>query len=413
MLKYLGGSGNHHPAVAFFLMGAIVVGWAGCAATPGSRTATSVGLMTAGVNAEAAADSSSAERLAQLRAARASDTFTPTFALGPGDILEISAPDVEELKDRTVRVSTESTIELPVVGRMHAGALTERQFTEALRRQLSKYVKDPEVDVFVKQYYSRDVAVVGAVQKPGLYELTSPSDTLLDLINRAGGMTDRVAASMVFIPALASSHQGLAAARLLAASEQMAETPGDHQAPMTAVREAAVGTPEKPAGRMRSAHGIPTRPSDSVPLSYATPIKQEQAIVMTLAGPEGEEALDIPARPGDVIIIPGGGQVMVQGWVRVPGAYAVVNGMTVLGAVTAAGGELFSSSATLLRAGAEGRKIEMALDLSAIENAKAPDIPVQSGDVVLVNRSAVGAVPYFLYSLWGHFGAGVSAAPIY
>ena len=102
---------------------------------------------------------------------------------------------------------------------------------------------------------------------------------------------------------------------------------------------------------------------------------------------------------------------MVQGWVRTPGAYRITSGMTVLGAVTAAGGQMFSSSATLLRAGSGGNKVEFPVDLSAVESAKGPDVQVQSGDVVLVNRSAAGAVPYMFYSLYSHFGTAVAAAP--
>ncbi len=89
---------------------------------------------------------------------------------------------------------------------MNVQGLTDQQFTEALRQQLSKYVKDPDVDVFVREYYNRDGAVVGAVQKPGLYDLTSRSDSLLDMINRAGGVSERGSGSVVFIPAAPATH---------------------------------------------------------------------------------------------------------------------------------------------------------------------------------------------------------------
>jgi polysaccharide export outer membrane protein len=44
-----------------------------------------------------------------------------------------------------------------------------------------------EVHVFVREYRSRQVAVIGTVEKPGLYNLSGEAETLLDLISQAGG----------------------------------------------------------------------------------------------------------------------------------------------------------------------------------------------------------------------------------
>jgi protein involved in polysaccharide export with SLBB domain len=126
-------------------------------------------------------DQSVSNRLRMVMDKRESDGFAPTFRLGAGDVLEISAPDLDEIKNRTVRVSDEDTIELPLIGMMSVKGMTERQFYIELQQKLSKFVKDPQLEVFVKQYFSRDVAVVGGVQKPGLYALTSRDDTLLDM----------------------------------------------------------------------------------------------------------------------------------------------------------------------------------------------------------------------------------------
>jgi protein involved in polysaccharide export with SLBB domain len=124
------------------------------------------------------------------------------------------------------------------------------------------------------------------------------------------------------------------------------------------------------------------------------------------SGRKSKEFVDLPARPGDVIIVPAAGEVMVQGWVGSPGAFRITPGMTALGAVTAAGGEQFSSSATVLRNGEDGDKVQIPINLSQIKAGQEPDVAVQSGDVVIVNRSAVGAVPYFAYTLFSKFGTG-------
>jgi protein involved in polysaccharide export with SLBB domain len=102
---------------------------------------------------------------------------------------------------------------------------------------------------------------------------------------------------------------------------------------------------------------------------------------------------------------------MVQGWVQNPGAFKITPGMTVLGAVTAAGGQLFSSSAEVLRTGASGGKTALQVNLARVERREESDLPVRSGDVVIVNRSVTGAVPYLLYELFTKFGTGMYLPP--
>lgn len=136
------------------------------------------------VSAEQAAAASD-NRLDQLWSERQKDSFSPDFAIGPGDVMEISAPDVDEIKDLTERVSADDTINLPVAGVVTVGGLTEAQAREAIKEALSKFIKDPQIDVFVKEYTSRQVAVIGMVNKPDLYSLTSRSETILDMIGQA------------------------------------------------------------------------------------------------------------------------------------------------------------------------------------------------------------------------------------
>ena len=60
---------------------------------------------------------------------------------------------------------------------------------------------NPPVNLFVREYRSRQVAVVGAVERPGLYNLASEADTILDMIAQAGGMKEGAAPRIQFIPA--------------------------------------------------------------------------------------------------------------------------------------------------------------------------------------------------------------------
>jgi protein involved in polysaccharide export with SLBB domain len=119
------------------------------------------------------------------------------------------------------------------------------------------------------------------------------------------------------------------------------------------------------------------------------------------------EYLNIPTRPGDVLIVPSAGEVTVGGWVKSPGAYKITPGMTGLSAVSAAGGPLFTSSGQILRATSDGERTSIPFSISHLQTGKQTDEPVQAGDVVMMNRSVVGAVPYALYEVFSRFGTGM------
>jgi Polysaccharide biosynthesis/export protein len=126
-------------------------------------------------------------RLDALYLSRTRGTTVTDYPIGPGDVVEISVPPIDELRERTVRVEADGSISLPMLGALQAGGLTEKQLRAELSERLKTYMYKPEVDVFVKEYRSRQVAVVGMVNSPGLITLTSPNETVLDMMTRAGG----------------------------------------------------------------------------------------------------------------------------------------------------------------------------------------------------------------------------------
>lgn len=147
------------------------------------------------------------ERLADLWQKRARESSHADYPMGPGDILEISVPAIEELRDRVVRISGEGTIALPFIGVVGAAGLSEAELREEIRRRLEAYMHRPQVNLFVREYRSRQVAVLGAVAKPGLYNLASGADTILDMIGLAGGMKEEAAPRIFFIPAGPAEHE--------------------------------------------------------------------------------------------------------------------------------------------------------------------------------------------------------------
>ncbi len=123
------------------------------------------------------------------------------YPIGPGDVLSISVPQVAELQAKRVRVSAQGNIELPLVGVVQAGGVTEAGLAKELNMKLEKFMYNPQASVFVDEYRNRQVAVIGAVSHPGLVVLNSPSETILDVITRVGGLDSAAADEIVLIPA--------------------------------------------------------------------------------------------------------------------------------------------------------------------------------------------------------------------
>jgi polysaccharide export outer membrane protein len=294
-----------------------------------------------------------------------SNTPHDDYPIGPGDELTVSVPEIEELQNQHARISQQGTVSLPLIGTAEVGGLDEDQARALISRQLAKYMKEPRVELYVERDRSRGVAVSGAVQKPGLYDLASYGDSLNDIIAMAGGVTSSAAQTVIFLPAglsVESSDEG----------GTIVPIPQDQGA-------------EVNNGRLARR------------ISIAVPF-----------GRDGElGCMNMPARPGDVIRVPLAGTVTVVGWVRNPGSFPIGPGMTVLGAVTAAGGAEFTWHAEVLRTNNTGLRVVKRFSLNDLESGLETDIPVEAGDVVRLEKSAVGAVPYGLSEIFKKFGAGI------
>jgi polysaccharide export outer membrane protein len=109
------------------------------------------------------------------------------YKVGRQDLLEIKVFDLDELS-QTVRVADDGSITVPLLGRLQVAGLTKGELESLIARLLEeRFVRDPQVTIFVKEYESKKVAVSGAVKKPGTYEMLGEK-TLLEMISQAGGL---------------------------------------------------------------------------------------------------------------------------------------------------------------------------------------------------------------------------------
>jgi polysaccharide biosynthesis/export protein len=117
-------------------------------------------------------------------------TGAPVF-LGAGDLLEISVFDVPELSVK-VRVSSDGEIALPLIGKIKVEGMNSLDLQDQIAQNLIKgrYVRKPQVTVYVSGFAGQVAYVTGEVNRPGAYPLLR-SHKLFDLIAVAGGPSAR------------------------------------------------------------------------------------------------------------------------------------------------------------------------------------------------------------------------------
>jgi polysaccharide biosynthesis/export protein len=112
---------------------------------------------------------------------------TNGMALGPGDEVEITVLEVQELTARRVRVEPDGSIGLPFIGTMKVSGLTSEDLRLKLTKALKRFVRDPKVSINLVDIQSRPVSVLGAVVNPGVYQLRGEK-RLAEILSTAGGL---------------------------------------------------------------------------------------------------------------------------------------------------------------------------------------------------------------------------------
>jgi polysaccharide export outer membrane protein len=257
----------------------------------------------------------------------AKDIFVKAYKIGPGDLLEIKVFELEQLS-QVVRVSEDGSITLPLLGRVEVEGLTQEAVASKLAGLLAaKYVKNPQLTVFIKEYKSKQVAVIGAVEKPGSYELIGRKN-LLQMISAAGGFTDQ-ATDEIYV-----------------------------------LREGPDGN------------------------TGSIAIDLKDLLV------NGNQKLNIPIEPNDVINVPVDKEirVFVFGRVTQPGAlkFKISEKVTLLKAIAQAGGwaeGAKQSAVVITRKDKAGQEKRIKVNVKDILSGKKKDIPLQEGDVIFVPES--------------------------
>ncbi|MBI5181968.1 MAG: polysaccharide biosynthesis/export family protein [Nitrospirae bacterium] len=252
------------------------------------------------------------------------------YTVGHDDLIEIDVFQAEELR-RTVRVSAKGYIGLPLIGQIKAKGQTPVQIEEAIAKRLVKYMQEPLVTVYIKEYRAQRIGVIGAVTQPQVYAVTGQK-YLLDMLSMAGGLT-REAGAICYIL-----------------------------------------RPQQDSERQESS------------------TTETMVIDLTELLEKGNIALNIPVFGGDVINVPKGGVVFVDGAVSKPGSMQMQGKTTLVQAIAMAGGMLYEadvSDVKIFRDNGEGFRDIITTDYDAIKDGKKDDIQLRENDIIIVPKSGV------------------------
>jgi polysaccharide export outer membrane protein len=241
------------------------------------------------------------------------------YIIGAQDVLSITVFDQADLGGKYA-VELDGSFSFPLIGRVQAAGMSIRDIEAQLKAKLTKgYFKNPQVTVAIDQYRSQHVFIVGEVRNVGAYPLTGGM-TLIEALAKAGSPTPAAGDEVIVV-----------------------RGGGNGAIPVALDRE--------------------TR--ETVRLS----LRDLQSGTATVR--------NVDLRDGDMIYVPRAESVYVFGEVKNPGSYPIQPGMTVLQALSLAGGLTQYAAANRLEvsrlvSGAK-KKIKVKLD----------DM-IQPGDTVVV-----------------------------
>jgi polysaccharide export outer membrane protein len=111
------------------------------------------------------------------------------YKLGVGDVVHITVYDHPDLLVEAAQVDEDGNLSMPLIGATAVAGLTTSGAQKKIASALEKggFVINPHVNLIVQQYRSKQISVLGQVNKPGKYALEFTS-TLADLLALAGGI---------------------------------------------------------------------------------------------------------------------------------------------------------------------------------------------------------------------------------
>jgi polysaccharide export outer membrane protein len=138
--------------------------------------------------ATAVGGQTSAPGEAETVAPEVTTNLPPNYVLGPNDQFSLVVDQLQDnFTDKTFRIDGQGDVTIPLIGRAHAGGLTASEFEDVLKAHFSSILKAPDIVVTVTEFASQPVSVQGAVNTPGVHQL-SGRKTLFEMLALSEGL---------------------------------------------------------------------------------------------------------------------------------------------------------------------------------------------------------------------------------
>ena len=279
------------------------------------------------------------------------------YRIGVGDVLEVRVYNRPQLSRDAVRVEGNGMIRMPLIeGDIQAACKTEGELAKEISTRYARYYRNLPVDIFVKEYHAREVALIGAVNEQGRYQMQRHI-RLLELLTFAKGPSDKAGQTINIVrgPRVDFCSQG---------------------------RDSAAN--------------------------------QEGLISLSLNDTlKGQEAANPYVEAGDIVTIPEAEQVYVVGNVYSPRSLPLRETTTVSRAIAMAGGALRDSKTdkvhVVRRSAGSGSPSELYVNLTAIARKKEDDLVLQANDIIEVQESTGKSL---IRSLMGAVAPSIAQMPV-
>ena len=278
------------------------------------------------------------------------------YRFGPGDVLDIRIYNRPQLSRDAVRVEGNGMIRMPLIeNEIKAACLTEGELAKEISTRYARYYKNLQVDVFIKEYHSKQVAIIGAVNEQSRFELQRRV-RLLELLTYAKGPSTKAGQTINIVHSTATS---------------------------------------------------PCKQTDESDTASAfTSYKLSDVL-------QGDPKSNPYLEAGDIVTLPEADQVYIVGNVFMPLTISLKEPITLTRAIAMAGGlkqDTRKDKIRILRQepGTSIRK-EITVDLYAIEKKRSEDLALAPNDIIDVPTSAGKS---FLRSLIQGIVPGVGQLPV-
>ena len=264
--------------------------------------------------------------IAAPASAQAPAGVTPDYIVGPQDVLRIIVFDEPTLSN-SYRVDSDGSFQYPFIGRVEAGGKTLRELEQFLSTRLeSGFVRRAQVTVEVEQARQRSIFVIGEVRSPGKYLMTGQM-TMLEALAAAGSVTANAGSEVIVLRSGAAG-----------------------QLPNVS----ASGPPGAASG-----DGANVRRANLADLQL------------------GRLSENLLLAEGDTIFVPKAEKFYMTGQIKSPGAFTWERGLTVLQAISLAGGLTDKGSNRRMKVirVVDGKQVEQGISLTD---------EIQPGDTIVI-----------------------------